>query len=243
MRICFNGCSLTYGVGVSAEQSYPSLIASDTVKTTNIAIRGSSNYTIFMRSANALLSSHYDIVVTQWSSLNRMWLSPGPDCDFFVNDAKNADFKYRDLYLSPSKKKSFTDTLLLMNHDYKNIFELVDYCYVLSSIAKLTQTRTIFVNGLVPWKEDLVRPLPHNLSTGLSNYTKSILDFVTRDDEEIIYLFSQLQQKFSKLDQELWVNLFESFSNNQVDFGLDQLHPGPESHKQMADKISNYLKI
>ena len=243
MNICFNGCSLTAGVGVAPEQNYPSLIAKNTVRTTNIAVGGSSNYTIFMRSIDAVLSNQYDLVITQWSGLNRIWLSPGPGCDFFVNDTKTSDFTYRDLYLSASEKKKFTDTLLLMNHDYKNIFELIDYCRVLSSIAKLNQTKVFFINGLLHWKEDLTLPIPSDLSMGLSHYTKLILDFDSRNNAEIIDLFSCLQDKFSTLDQELWVNLFDSFSSNQQDRGSDRLHPGPKSHQHMADKISNFLKI
>jgi hypothetical protein len=230
-------------VGVEVDQSYPSLISSDTIKTTNIAVGGSSNYTIFMRSVQAVLSGQYDVVVTQWSALNRIWLSPGPGCDFFVNDSKTADFRYRDFYLNSSNRKTFVNTLLLMNHDYKNIFELVDYCCILTAISKLTQTRTIFVNGMVPWKSDIASLITTDLATELSSYTKTILDFDNRDDNEILNLVLQLRQKFSETDQGSWVNLFDSFYSTIVDRGSDNSHPGPKSHQQMAYKISNYLKI
>jgi hypothetical protein len=243
MKVCFNGCSLTAGEGVSHDQNYPSLIASHSWHVSNISEIGSSNYRIFMRSIKASLSGQYDIIITQWSALNRMWLSPGPDSEFCSNDRKFSDFRYRDLYLDNNSINNFRNTLLLIIHDYKNIFELVNYCDILNNISKLTQTRVVFVNGLLPWTPDLVLPLPTNLNNGLSEYTKSILDFHNRDDNEIIELFTQLKNKFAELDQTLWVNLFNSFAKDKIDYGTDSLHPGPQSHHRMAKKITDYLDI
>jgi hypothetical protein len=116
----------------------------------------------------------------------------------------------------------------------------MDTIYGMAVAQLLTQTQPIFVNGLVPWKNDIASLITTDLATGLSSYTKSILDFDTRDDENILSLFLQLQQKFSELDQGLWVNLFDSFVSTVVDRGSDKSHPGPMSHQQMAHKISNY---
>ena len=246
MKVCFNGCSFTVGEGFPEQQRdqyiYDRLLTKQFgFNSTNVAIGGSSNHTIFMRSAREILSNKYDLVITQWTALNRIWLYPGPDTVFFSNDRVSPDYKYRDLYLSADKKKTFCNTLLMMNHDYNNIMELIDYCNILSALADTASTKVIFVNGLVPWQNDLVQPLSHDLEQSLSDYTKSILDFDNRLDIEIIDFFTKLQTKFQDLDQSKWSNLFTSFKSAIIDQGPLGHHPGPISHKWMADNISAYL--
>lgn len=246
MNVCFNGCSFTVGEGFPEEQRdqyiYDRILSRQfNFKSTNVAVGGSSNHTIFMRSAREILSGKYDIVFTQWTALNRVWFYPGPDTEFFTNDQRHSDYKYRDLYLNTNQKKTFCDIVLLMNHDYNNIIELIDYCSILCVLAKINSTKLVFINGLVPWQEDLVRPLTDNLSHSLSEYTKSILDFDTRDDAELIKFFTKLQVKFQELDQTKWTNLFASFASTQKDVGPEGHHPGITSHVHMANNIAEYL--
>jgi hypothetical protein len=247
LNVCINGCSCTFGEGFPEEMRqdyiYSWLLARKfNFNVDNIAKPGSSNYTIFMRSASAILSGKYDICITQWSGINRQWFSPGPDTYFFVNDEKNKDFTYRNFYLSPREKSIFRKTLLVLNHDYQNIFELVDYCKILKGLADYKSVKLVYVDGLVPWQNDLATPfVGKDLANELSEYTKAILEFDTRDDAEIIKYFTKLQNKFKELDQSLWVNIFSSFKDNQVDKGPEGHHPGIKTHQWMADQIAEFL--
>lgn len=247
LNVCFNGCSLTVGEGFPITDRdpyiYDRLVSKKfNFKSTNLAIGGSSNYTIFMRSANAIQSKKYNIVFTQWSALNRIWLSPGPEVYYFVNDKKYPDFKYRDLYISPKEKIKLNNNLLLLNHDYQNILDLIDYCKILNQLAQANSTKLFFINGLLPWQDDLVNLIDvGKFSTSLSDYTKNILDFNNRNDDEIVQYFNKLQDKFKQLDQTNWINLFSSFNSNVVDVGPEGHHPGIDSHKWLAEQISNFL--
>jgi hypothetical protein len=244
---CFNGCSFTWGEGFSSvdrdQYVYDRLVSKYfNFNRTNIAIKGSSNYTIFMRSAETILSLAYDIIFVQWSALNRIWLSPGPESYFFVNDKKFSDFRYRDLYISKFEKDNLRNLLLLLNHDYQNIIDLIGYCKILNTMSQQTNTKIFYINGLVPWTDDLTRLPTTDLSNSLSNYTKNVLlDFNSRDSDEIIKYFNNLQTKFNKLDQTNWINLFNSFLNNVVDHGPEGHHPGIKSHQWMADQIITHL--
>ena len=91
------------------------------------------------------------------------------------------------------------------------------------------------------WQNDILNDLGPDLSASLSNYTKNILDFDNRSNDEIILYFNKLKQKFSELDQSKWVNLFDSFLANRLDSAPEDNHPGIRSNSLMADKISNYL--
>jgi hypothetical protein len=82
-----------------------------------------------------------------------------------------------------------------MNHDYNNIIELIDYCNILTALADTSATKVIFVNGLVPWQHDLVQPLLNDLGQSLSEYSKSILDFDHRPDNEIVEFFTNKKRE------------------------------------------------
>jgi hypothetical protein len=247
LKVCFNGCSFTAGEGFPYNQRdqyiYDRILSTKfNFRSTNLAVKGSDNHGIFMRSADAIQSKKYDIVFTQWSALNRIWLSPGPEIYYFVNDEKYPDFTYRDLYISPNEKINLNNKLLLLNHDYQNIMDLIDYCKILNQLSKINSTKIFFINGLVPWQDDLINPINvDNLSQVFSTYTKQILDFDTRNDAEIIDYFTKLQKKFIELDQTNWINLFSSFLSNAVDISPEGLHPGIKSHRWMADQVSNFL--
>lgn len=246
MKVAFNGCSFTVGEGFPANDRdhyiYDRLVSKRfQFDRTNIAQGGSSNYNIFMRTAAAVKSNHYDLIFVQWTALNRIWLSPGPDTYVFTNADSSDGFRYRDLYFSSAEISNLKNILLLLNHDYQNILDLIDYCGILDTMSTQTKTNLIYLNGLLPWKDDLTKPLGKDLSSYLSPYTKHMLDFDTRDDEEIVKYFTILKNKFLELDQDKWVNLFDSFSSNVVDTGPEGHHPGIMSHRWMADKITNYL--
>lgn len=247
IKVCWNGCSFTAGHGFPEHQRdqyiYDRLVSKQFgFESTNIAIVGSSNLEIFKRSAQAILDNKYDIVVSQWSALNRLWLYPGPDCRFLLNDTKYPDFTYRDMYIDSTTKTLLRKVLLLLNHDYHNILDLIKYCRILECMAVASNVKIIFINGIVPWTNDLTGTLsPSDIASSLSDYTKSILDFDRRDDLEIINFFYELQKNFSSINQDLWVNLFDSMINNSVDRGPEGHHPGPLSHQIMATKISDYI--
>ena len=243
-KVCFNGCSFTVGEGfdpgIRDQYIYDHLISQECgFERINIAKDGSSNHEIFMRSACAL-DQGFDIMFVQWSALNRIWLYPGPDCEWSSNGSI-VEFRYREIYLDKTTQQKFKETLLMMNHDYHGLTSLVDYCNILTMLAEKHHTKIIFVNGLVPWTCDLVTPLQSDLTNSLSHYTKKILDFDHRSDDEILGLFLALQSKVGSLDQRFWVNIFDSFQKNVVDLGPQGHHPGVRSHRAMANRIILYL--
>jgi len=94
----------------------------------------------------------------------------------------------------------------------------------------------------VPWRDDLIAKIDNdNIGQSLSDYSKKMLDFENRDDDEIIKFFNRLQEKIKELDQSKWVNLFNSCHLMSTDVGPEGHHPGINSHQWMADQIENYL--
>lgn len=250
LTACFVGCSFTAGEGFLTEEQkdlyvYDRLV-SDALgyHRINLSKPGASNHRIFMASANALISGMCDVLFVQWSGLNRIWLSPGPETWYKAMPApKINEYVYRNkVLLRGVEKLNFELNLLTFNHDYYNIIDLIDYCNILSVLAKQHNVTLTYINGLVPWANDLAAAPGSNLGNSLSSYTKKILDFDHRDDEELTKFFSILQQKFSTMDLSKWVNVFDSFLAISVDQGPAGHHPGIKSNQLMADKIINFMK-
>lgn len=242
----FVGCSFTVGVGLELEKNntnnYVNIVSRHfNAHPNNLAVGGNSNYNIFMSALNELLYSDQDILFVQWTSLNRLWLYPGPDTKLSLAHTITNDYSYRDLFFSKKDLQKVADTYHLLNHDYCNLMTLIDYSKILESIAG--KNKIIFINGLVPWTEEIQKTTTStNYAQTLSKYFKDILDFDHRDDKELDELVKQLSNKINSLQQSKWVNMFDSFQSNVIDFGNDNQHPGPESHKLYANQIINYLK-
>lgn len=243
----WTGCSFTYGEGFDSQDRdlyvYDRLVAREMQwQHENFAQSGASNHVIFLSAAQNLLSGQFDKIFVQWTSLNRVWYYPGPDTYFFLNDMSTPDFRYRDVYLNAKDKKKLRDLTLILNHDYHNILQLVDYCCILDTMSKQQQCDVYFINGLVPWTPDIDTATFDDFSTQLSTYTKNILDFENRDDAEIMAFLTKLQSKFALMPRHRWINLFDSMYHRRVDKGPLGHHPGIQSHRQTADMIMNFLQ-
>jgi len=236
---------MTLGEGFDPEQRegqiYPSLVAREFMfEYDNLARCGASNHLIFLSTAQAIRSQHYNLIFCQWSELNRLWLSPAPDSWYYTTNSGAEPYRCRDLILDTSAQKHLSDLILLLNHDYQTTVDLIDYTQILTDLARQHQVKLIFINGMLPWQSDLAQ----NISkvSDLSDWSRSMLDAGNRDDSEVLYLFGRLQKVFSNIDTTCWVNLFDSFQSMTIDCGPLGHHPGPKTHRAMADLIHNYLE-
>jgi hypothetical protein len=242
----FTGCSFTVGIGLELEKNdldnYANIVSTHfNAQVNNLAGGGNSNYNIFMSALNELLYAKQEKLFVQWTSLNRLWLYPGPDTTISLSHTIIDDYSYRDLFFSKKDLQKVSDIYHLLNHDYCNLIELINYSKILESLAK-GKTQLVFVNGIVPWTKEICDlSTVTNYATKLSEYSKEILEFESRDDQELEKFFNELNYKINSLQHDQWVNMFESLYELQIDFGNDNQHPGPNSHKLYATKIINYL--
>lgn len=242
MKFTFVGCSFTAGEGLdNVEDSYVSLVAKHyNAEYVNLGKNGNSNYNIFLTALDELLFGTSDKVFVQWSALNRLWLYPGPDTELSIQATMSKDYNYRDIHFSKAELQDFSNKWNLLNHDYKLIFDVIIYCKMLE---KVSNGKVVFINGLLPWTEDLLSSDAINdYEANLSSYSKMILDFDNRSDSELDHFITRIKTHSQQLNKALWVNCFESMIKNRIDFGTDQQHPGQESHRLYADWITTYLE-
>jgi hypothetical protein len=247
MQFTFVGCSFTVGEGLALEKSdpdnYTNLIANRYSATVNnLAVSGNSNYNIFITAVNEILFNTPAKIFVQWSALNRLWVYPGINTKLGLTHTIKFDYKYRNIFYSKKELQKFTDTYHILNHDYNNLITLINYCNILTEISK-NKTQLIFINGLLPWTSEMLSSdTMVNFSKNLSNYTKEILEFDSRDDTELLEFFTKLNIAVSSLNQSLWINMFDSMIRSSIDTGTDNIHPGPKSHALYADMIINYIE-
>lgn len=241
MRYVFTGCSLTVGEGLDGEKfdknNYCNLIADHfSAECINLAHKGNSNYRIFMAALNEILTNKADRVFVQWSGLSRHWLFPGPDTRLTV-PLTDEDYFYKDIHLSKQQIRMFNDQFLILNHDYQNLLTIINYSNILASLGNVT-----FINGMIPWTDDIIN-FSHNMPLDtLSSYTKSMIDFDSRGDAEIYKFLTDLSESVSSLDQSLWVNMFAPLVKIKIDLGNDNAHPGIKSHIKFANTIIKHLE-
>jgi hypothetical protein len=61
-------------------------------------------------------------------------------------------------------------------------------------------------------------------------------------DNEIKKFFLELHSGIIQLDKNKWLNMFNPISSIAIDFGNDNIHPGPETHKKIAGMLINHIK-
>ena len=247
MKVAFAGCGMTRGDGFDmaylAPEIWPNIISRVFgFDSKNLGIDGASNLRIFQAASTAILSKKYDLVFCQWTVLNRLCLSSGPGNWVYLTGDGNDQFEYHNIKYNQQEKIGLELLTRLLNHDYQNIIELVDYVNVLEDLAKYHQVKIAHVNGMVPWQSDLADENTAKDFSTMSEYTRQLLNFDNRDDKEIQQLFLKLHKKFTQMNPQHWINLFDSFQSQTVDVGPLGHHPGPRSHVLMSNLVRNYLK-
>lgn len=223
--IYFGGCSITMGAGYPAQQQdariYPNIVAQALYgQADNQAEGGSSNLKIFTRAAKALLDRQHDAYFVQWSALHRHWVYPSPKQGFYIGS-------YADNSIADP---NFVAQYQLLNHDYSNIMSVIDYTRILQQMADDASVDIWFVNGMLPWTEDM-------LSEGrdASEYAQGLYQGL--DVDETADFAERLRNNLELIDWQQWINPWMSIAAMQTDTAPLDTHPGPATHLQLAEMI------
>ncbi len=226
--IYFGGCSITMGAGYPDQQQdptiYPNLVSRAMhTHADNQAEGGSSNLKIFTRAAKALLDRSHDAYFVQWSALHRHWVYPSPKQGFYIGS-------YADNGLVD---RSFVAQYQLLNHDYGNIMSLIDYTRILQQMADDASSDIWFVNGMLPWTEDMLT------GTAPSQYAQQLYQGLS--EQETQDFKQRLQNNLELIDWKQWINPWHSIADLQTDDAPLDTHPGPNTHAKLAEMILDII--
>jgi hypothetical protein len=240
MKILVNGCSFTYGDGFLDHEreslSYSGSLAKDlSAEVVNVAVPGSSNLEILLRTLRTTQFQSFDLIVVQWTELRRYWFEPCLGYQYRTASPVDADWAH-GIHLTKKQRQNFKDQLSMLTGDYKALLDLAYFCQIL---MQYFSNKVIFLNGLLPITTDLISPLPtgnHDMHTHFSDFTKSVLEFDNKSDDDIKKYHAQIVQAFHP-SLNNWANIDNSWKKNIVDHATDGHHPGPKSHRWAADQI------
>lgn len=227
MKIYFTGCSITMGAGFDFVQNdlriYPMQVCANyKAECINQAEGGSDNRKIFLRAAKAIMDHQADVYVVQWSALHRHWLYPAPNRGIYMGG-----------HSEESPLKSFIAQYQLLNHDYNNIMTVVDYTRILENLAQANFAKLIFVNGMLPWTEDLLT------QNDYGSYARELMRDLSND--EVTDFRNRLTNNLELVDWTLWANPWTSITTMQQDNAPLDNHPGAKTHEQVATQVITVL--
>jgi hypothetical protein len=78
-----------------------------------------------------------------------------------------------------------------------------------------------------------------------TKYTQKLLNSNTRDDDEVFKLYHKMHDTFDSegtINQEHWLNLYNSMRNQRIDVNQDNIHPGIQSNKCYVDQFLERLE-
>jgi hypothetical protein len=233
MKILVAGCSFSSGWGV--DRSWVDILG-ETYDVKSVAVTGSSNFDIFIQALKNINES-YDLVLIQFTALNRITVSPSPINSNIVITSYDSFLSEAIPSISKAEIKGFIKVLSMLNQDWKHYFNLIDMINILQKNDNI-----LFINGLLPWDENFFILDDNFLITTYSKFANSLLQPTEFDDNVLKELLTKVIEVRNTIDTTRWVNLYNNWNNSKIDVvsNTDQ-HPGPRSQELFADQVQNTI--
>lgn len=196
------GCSFTRGYGLPNEFENENLWINQLARSidadiVNKSISGVNNDWIFLETMSEIIKNYYDIVIVGWSAIPRFRFHVGLEL-YPVFTMLSATFN-EDIHInnyetiSAKWQKETGDRLRKIQNDHWDILKLVKYVNTLIELQETVKKGKIFfVNSLGPWCKNYFDFKKIILPSDLDLYTQQLLSVDTRDDEEILKLYSMI---------------------------------------------------
>lgn len=236
MKVLVAGCSISSGWGFEDQKLsayiWPNIMAKELpAEVTNIAVTASDNYDIFLSVLHEQTVNSYDMVLTQWTGLDRITVASGLESYMILNKI-NPTISNSPILKNFSVKEleTFSKIMTMVYNNWKSFTNLAKMTQLLSQLP----TPNFFINGMSPWTSDFFNNYSRHEA-----FTKRLLTIDTDTDR----VLQCIQQAKHQLVPERWINLVQGWQLAQIDaVSNTDNHAGPESHKFYAKQVLNFLK-
>ena len=214
---------------------------------------GASNTEIFETTVREIsrFGNNIDIIFCQWTAMPRYNFNVGFEL-WATSESLQANNHSHDVNLNKgdSYPRAYINDLLgrlrVLHHLHWEILKVVDYTNIITKIANSIGIKKVyFINGLCPWDKNYFLELHNVKPSAYTNFTKTeLLNMDTRDDSDIYELYKLAHNHYKSaggINQSSWVNLYNSFRNQQIDVNFDQGHPGIKSNQIYYNKIKQHI--
>ena len=220
----------------------------------NVAQGGLSNSDIFEKTVDAcsIHGSDIDMLLCQWTSAPRYSFNAGFELwdtsEHFFNDGRTHDVNLNNGTIWSRKYvRDLIDRIRVLHHLHWEILKVVKYTNILIKIAKKIGIKNIFfINGICPWDKNYFSELNNVKPESYTLFTKKeILNIESRSDEDIYKLYHLAHKHYQDaggITESHWINLYDSFISNRIDFNFDNNHPGKLSNHRYFEIVRDRLK-
>lgn len=219
---------------------------------------GASNIEIFRSTVSAIANYGSDIkyLFVQWTAMPRYNFNAGLET-WNTSLKMQRDGRGRgvlhdiNLNTGESWSKDYLDDLLgrflVLHHLHYEILNVVEYANSIAGLCDRLGIKVFFINGLCPWDDNYFAKL-EGPSVQPENYTiftkESILNIQSRNDKDIFKLYNQIHTDYAtagNIKSNLWINLYNSFQNSQIDTNFDRRHPGKLSNQLFSHLVKQSI--
>jgi hypothetical protein len=220
----------------------------------NISQGGASNADIFQQTIKAISTFGKDIEILfcQWTVVPKYRWNVGFELWSTSESVFGNEYMFHDVNLNNGKHYSkeyiqeLVDNFLEIHHPHWEIVKVIEYSNIISGLAKQLGITVFFINGACPWDNNYFIELHNVEPEAYTEFTKKhILNIDTRTDEDIFKLYALAHQHYQRaggIDESKWINLYNSFLDNQLDNNLEPSLGGINSNKRYYNIINARLK-
>lgn len=268
-KVVFTGCSYTAGNGWHKSTDSYSVANKDSAdlwvnlcynqldQLNNLDLRnygsgGASNTEIFSNTTRAIAEhTDIDIIFCQWTSMPRYRINLGFER---WNPRETTGTNGRPIHnitLSDGTKFSrkyindVIDRFKALHHLHGEILKVVEYSNILTKLAEKFNIKIYFINGMCPWDQDYFVRLVNVMPEQYTPFTKKeILNIAHRNDQDIFKLYKIMHDEYDEIggiNQNLWINLYNSMQQNKIDTNYDNRHPGQQSNQLYFQQVKSFI--
>lgn len=226
----------------------------ENLESINVSKSGSSNTDIFESTVDVMVEhgDQIDTLFCQWTAMPRYQFNIGfelwntQECLHTEQRSKPVNLNRGDSW--PREYiADLLDRFKALHHLHWEIVKVVKYCDIITKLKeKLGILNVFFINGLCPWDKHYFNKLDNVLPESYTPFTKTeILNIKTRDDKDIFKLYDLAHDHYTQaggIDESRWINLYDSFLDNRIDYNFDGTHPGERSNQLYSQLITERLR-
>ena len=198
----------------------------------NISKAGVNNNWIFMEAMSALTQVHYDLVLIQWTFLDRLYFPVGLelyDTNTMLTGERDVDLVNK-VTLSAQWLRDVGRRMRLLHNYHWDILNLVRYVTALKTIQDHRQAKVCFVNGAINWSQDFFTRKQISFPCELSQFEKNMIDWDNRDDADIVSIYNMIHDQYAasgSCQLENWLNIYNPLLLQKIDtVAPNDIHPG-----------------
>ena len=258
-KIIFTGCSYVKGDGLQHESIDENLWVNilynakfSECELVNMGQLGHTNIGIFQDSLKAITDPACKYLVVSWTEALRFRVNPGvetyPTGIYWSHNTKLLDdINLNDVVYNVNYLEDLRDRFFDLHHLHYEFVKILSYSGIIQNLCDKLGITVYFVNCIVTdWDEGYFIHSNISIPSDSTPVTQKLLTMSARTNPQFLVLYNKIHKDYAETGglppRCNWLNLYHSFRKKfYVDVGLDSVHPGIKSNRQLAQYLINQI--